>query len=136
MRWILILPVFRRLFEIVDQETLYLALMNGFVLLSLFWTLMLYFTKSIKIDTETFQKRLRVNLIVISAALVLFIWLFFFSNFLFYIRDNQPSATMMAIARSPYCFAFFYCGCAPLLFGIAISVLIKIIRFMARERKS
>ena len=130
------MPVFRRVFEIVDQKMLYLVLMNGFVFLGLFWTLILYFTKSIKIDTETFQKRARVSLIVISVALVLFIWVFFFSNFFFYIRDNQPSAIMTAIARSPYCFAFFYCGCAPLLFGIVISVLVKVIRFVARERKS
>jgi hypothetical protein len=127
MQWVLIIPVFKRLIDVVDQRTLYLVLMNVFILLSIIWVFILYFGNGIRIYPEKFGERIRESVLVIVLTIILLAWVFLFSNIFFYIRDNQISSIMTSIAQSPYCFGFFYCALGSILFGLCFAVLAKTI---------
>jgi hypothetical protein len=135
MQWVLVIPVFQRLIDVVDQRTLYLVLMNLFVLFSIIWAFILYFGNGIRIYPEKFGERIRESVLVIGLAIILLTWAFLFSNIFFYIRDNQASSIMTSIAQSPYCFGFFYCAFGAILFGLCFAVLAKAIVVAVRKSK-
>jgi len=127
MEWVLIIPVFLKLIDVVDQRSLYLILMNLFIPLCIIWVVILYSGKGIKIDQKRFGIKLKENVIISISAIILLIWAFLLSDFFFYIRENQVSPILDTIAKSLYCFGFFYCVFGPLLFGICLSVLVQAI---------
>jgi hypothetical protein len=127
LQWVLIIPVFKKLIDIVDQKTIYLVLMNLFFILSLVWVAILYLGKGIRIDPKIFREKITKNIIISISAILLLTWVFLVSDLFFYIRENQVSPMMESIANTPFCFAFFYCLFGPLLFGICLSVLVQTI---------
>jgi hypothetical protein len=82
LQWVLIIPVFKKLIDIVDQKTIYLVLMNLFFILSLVWVAILYLGKGIRIDPKIFREKITKNIIIsISAILLLngYSWFLIFS---------------------------------------------------------